>query len=81
MRQLGAAEGVTVMVIAFSLSLIALGGVLRWAIGGSVAEVSLGTLGLVLMIVGVVGGLIGLAVSGPGGRSDDDPSVPRDKTV
>ena len=51
------------MAIGFGLSLIALGTVLRWMVGGSVAGVSLATLGLILMFVGVIGGLIGAATS------------------
>lgn len=51
------------MAIGFALVLIALGAVLRWVVGGSVAGVSLETLGLVVMLVGVIGGLI-VAVAG-----------------
>jgi uncharacterized YccA/Bax inhibitor family protein len=58
----------TVMAIGFALFLIAIGAVLRWVIGGSVAGVSVATLGLVVMLIGVIGGLI---VAIAGGTSHD----------
>lgn len=55
------------MAIGFALVLIAIGAVLRWVIGGSVAGVSLATVGLVVMLIGVIGGLI-VAVAGATGH-------------
>ena len=65
------------MAIAFPLSVIALGAVLRWAVGGSVAGVSLATLGLALMIAGIIGGVVALVASARRDRGHDG-SVPRD---
>ena len=67
------------MAIALSISIIALGAVVRWPLGGSVAGVSLATLGLALMIAGIVGGLLLIAVTAthdPGHNG----SAPRDRT-
>jgi hypothetical protein len=68
-----------VMALAFSISIIALGAVLRWPIGGSVAGVSLATLGLALMIAGIMGGLLWLAVTATHDPGHDG-SAPRDTT-
>jgi len=67
------------MAIALSISITALGAVLRWAVGGSVAGVSLATLGLALMIAGVIGGLVSLAAT-PTRDPGHDGSAPRDMT-
>ena len=67
------------MAIALSVSIITLGAVLRWAVGGSVAGVSIATLGLVLMIAGIIGGLLWLAVTATRDPGHDG-SAPRDMT-
>ena len=65
------------MALALSISIIALGAVLRWPVGGSVAGVSLATLGLALMIAGIIGGLLWLAVTATRDPGHDG-SAPRD---
>ena len=51
------------MTIGGSLFLIALGAILRFAVNDSIKDVDLSTVGLILMIVGVVGLLLGLFVA------------------
>jgi uncharacterized membrane protein len=48
------------MTVGTSLFLIAVGAILRYAVTATVAGVSLATVGLILMIVGVVGLVISL---------------------
>lgn len=48
------------MTIASSLFLIAVGAILRFAVSDSIEGVDLTTVGLILMIVGVVGLILGL---------------------
>ena len=48
------------MTIASSLFLIAVGAILRFAVQDSIDEIDLTTVGLILMIVGVVGLVLGL---------------------
>lgn len=48
------------MTIGSSIFLIALGAILRYAVTDSISGVDLTTIGLILMIAGVVGLLIGL---------------------
>ncbi|HKH79447.1 MAG TPA: DUF6458 family protein [Solirubrobacteraceae bacterium] len=48
------------MTVGTSLFLIAVGAILRYAVTASVSGVSLATVGLILMIVGVVGLVISL---------------------
>ena len=48
------------MTIGTSLFLIALGAVLKFAVTASVSGISIATIGLILMIVGVVGLLLSL---------------------
>ncbi len=64
------------MALGLSISVMALGVVLRWVVGGSVAGVSLATVGLVLMIAGVIAGLIALAIA-DGRPSARDTGRPR----
>ena len=68
------------MSIGVSIFLIAVGAILRYAVTASVSGVELETVGLILMIVGIIGLVISLAViflsndrAGPpaAGRSDD----------
>jgi len=48
------------MTIGGSLFLIALGAILRFAVNDSIKDVDLSTVGLILMIVGIVGLVLGL---------------------
>ena len=48
------------MAIGTSLFLIAVGAILRFAVNDSIEQVDLTTVGLILMIVGIVGLVIGL---------------------
>ena len=59
--------------------LIAVGAILRYAVNVSVSEIELDTVGLILIIVGIVGLVISLAVvfmanDDPPRRSDDSPT-------
>jgi hypothetical protein len=60
------------MGIGVSLILIAVGAILTWAVTAEVSGVDLNTVGVILMVVGIVGGLISLAFwsswGGFGGR-------------
>jgi hypothetical protein len=56
-----------------SIFLIAAGAVLRYAVTVTVSGVELQTVGLILMIVGIIGLVISLAVMfGPGRQRPDD---------
>jgi hypothetical protein len=64
------------MSIGASLALIAVGAILRYAVDATqVAGVELHTVGLILMIVGVLGLLITLFLLVQGGRDPRDPPV------
>jgi hypothetical protein len=71
------------MTIGTSLFLIAVGAILRFAVQDSIESVDLTTVGLILMIVGVVGLVIGLwqtdrfTRSGPVVREDVPPPPDR----
>jgi hypothetical protein len=59
--------------------LIAVGAILRYAVNVSVSEIELDTVGLILIIVGIIGLVISLAVlfmanDDPPRRSDDYPT-------
>jgi Co/Zn/Cd efflux system component len=56
-----------------SIFLIALGAILRYAVTVSISGIELQTVGLILMIVGIIGLVISLAVMfmGPRGRHED----------
>ena len=62
------------MGIGTSIFLIAAGAILRYAVTASVQGVELQTVGLILMIVGIIGLVISLAVLflGDGRRSPDE---------
>jgi hypothetical protein len=67
------------MGIGTSILLIAVGAILRYAVNVSVSEIELDTVGLILIIVGIVGLVISLAVTfmangDPPPRSDDYPT-------
>lgn len=53
------------MSIGLSILLIAAGAILRWAVSAQVSGVSLTTVGAILMVVGVVGLVVSLALWGP----------------
>ena len=51
------------MGIGTSLFLIAVGAILRWAVSDAISGVNLATVGLILLLVGVVGLIISLFVT------------------
>ena len=62
-----------------SIFLIAVGAILRYAINVTVQGVEIDTVGLILMVVGIIGLVISLAVTflgngGPPRRPDDYPT-------
>jgi len=67
------------MTIGTSLFLIAIGAILRFAVNDSIEQVDLTTVGLILIIVGVIGLVIGLfmmnrpAAAPPTSRDPRDP--------
>ena len=58
------------MTIGASLLLIAIGAVLKFAVTDNVKNVDLGTIGVILMIVGVLGLVLGLALTMTRRRTD-----------
>jgi Co/Zn/Cd efflux system component len=64
------------MGIGMSIFLIAVGAILRYAVNITVQDVEIDTVGLILIVVGVVGLVISLAVIFLGG--DDRPRRPDD---
>lgn len=64
------------MGIGVSLILIAIGAILTWAVTDNVSNVDLSTVGVILMVVGLAGGLISLMFwsswGGFGGRARND---------
>ena len=71
------------MGISASLVLIAAGAILKWAVTATTSGINLGTVGVVLMIVGAVGLLLSLAFwsswGGFGSRSGATATVVRDE--
>jgi hypothetical protein len=65
------------MGIGMSIFLIATGAILRYAITVTVSGVELETVGLILMIVGIMGLVISLAVLFVGDRRDEYPPTRR----
>jgi uncharacterized membrane protein YfcA len=63
------------MTVGTSLFLIAVGAILRFAVNDSIQDVDLSTVGLILIIVGVVGLIIGLFMMN---RTRGDAVVTRD---
>jgi hypothetical protein len=65
------------MRIGASLALIAIGAILKWAVTDSVKGVNLGTIGIILMVVGAIGLIITGIYMGTRRRTDvvvhDDP--------
>jgi hypothetical protein len=75
------------MTVGGSIFLIAVGAILRFAVTDSISGINLATIGLILMIAGVVGLLIGLFMMANARRSgyvvrdrvvERDPYVDRD---
>jgi Domain of unknown function (DUF6458) len=67
------------MGIGTSIALIAVGAILRYAVNVTVEGVEIQTVGLILMVVGIIGLVVSLAVTFFGGsdtpsRSDDYPT-------
>ncbi|HTZ44476.1 MAG TPA: DUF6458 family protein [Jatrophihabitans sp.] len=58
------------MTIGASLLLIAVGAILKWAVTATVSGVDIGTIGVILMIVGIVGLVLGLAMMMSRRRTD-----------
>jgi hypothetical protein len=71
------------MGISASLVLIAAGAILKWAVTATTSGINLGTVGVVLMIVGAVGLLLSLVFwsswGGFGSRSGATATVARDE--
>ena len=66
------------MTIGGSIFLVAVGAILRYAVTDSISGVSLATIGLILMIAGIVGLLISLFMFASSRR---DPYGPRGRVV
>jgi purine-cytosine permease-like protein len=70
------------MTIGASLFLIAVGAILRWAVSDSIEGVDLTTVGLILLIVGVIGLILGLWQTQRFSRGrgyDETPPPPADR--
>jgi len=69
------------MAIGTSLFLIAVGAILKYAVNDSIEQVDLTTVGLILMIVGILGLILGLFLMSRTPRSETvvtrDPRDPR----
>ena len=61
------------MTLGVSLLLIAVGAILKFAVTATLAGVSIGTVGVILMVVGLV---ITLGLQVAGGRAADQPEQP-----
>jgi Domain of unknown function (DUF6458) len=66
------------MAIGTSLFLIAVGAILRYAVSDSIESVDLTTVGLILMIVGIVGLVLGLFLMSRSPRTGTETVVTRD---
>ena len=60
------------MGIGISILLVAIGAILLWAVTATVAGVSINTIGVILIVVGAIGMLVGLAATR---RHRSDPTV------
>ena len=65
------------MGIGMSIFLIAVGAILRYAVTITISGVELQTVGLILMIVGIIGLVISLAVMFVGDKRDEYPPTRR----
>ena len=69
------------MAIGTSIALIAIGAILRFAVDFEITGIQIHTVGLILMIVGILGlalSVVMMIASGPRGRDPRDPRDPRD---
>ena len=66
------------MAIGTSIALIAIGAILRFAVDFEITGIEIHTVGLILMIVGILGLAIGLAMMIAGNRRGPGPRDPRD---
>lgn len=64
------------MGIGGSVFLIAVGAILEWALPNSVGGVHLGTIGVILMLVGILGLAVAVFVYGPRSRGAVEPARP-----
>ena len=64
------------MTLGVSLLLIAVGAILKFAVTATLAGVSIGTVGVILMVVGLVGLVITLGLQVGGRRAADQPEQP-----
>jgi hypothetical protein len=69
------------MGIGTSLFLIAVGAILKFAVDATVSGIEIATVGVILMVVGVVGLLISLFLIGSARRTTADRPVVRDRDV
>jgi hypothetical protein len=65
------------MTIGLAIFLIAVGAILRYAVTASVSGVELQTVGLILMIAGIIGLVIALAITFTRRDVDDHPPTRR----
>ena len=63
------------MTVGASIFLIAVGAILRYAVTATVAGIDIQTVGLILMIAGIIGLLIGLFILATEQRGRDRPAV------
>jgi hypothetical protein len=61
------------MTLALSLFAIALGAILKFAVTATVGGIDIGTVGVILVVIGVVGLAIGLWLTATGRSSADQP--------
>jgi hypothetical protein len=64
------------MTLGVSLLLIAVGAILKFAVTATLAGVNVGTVGVILMVVGIVGLVITLGLQVADGRAADRPEQP-----
>jgi hypothetical protein len=62
--------------IGASVFLIAIGAILEWAVPNSVHGVHLGTIGVILMLVGILGLAAAVFIYGPRSRGPVEPARP-----
>jgi hypothetical protein len=69
------------MGIGTSLFLIAIGAILKFAVDASISGIEIATIGVILMVVGVVGLLISLFLLASARRAPGERTVVRDRDV
>lgn len=67
------------MGIGTSIFLIAIGAILYWAVNADISGLEISTIGLILMIVGIVGLLISIWFMSQANRRRDGATVVRDR--